>query len=420
MISFSRSSFIAIAALILLALVPAAGLSQTAPSGLKVFLSGPEASAYAADLGFVVIVQNREEADMIVEINPAPGAGPIELLFLGQGKFQGKKDSLKYQPAPGEKPEDVRKGVSRLVQLGLLRFAAETPAAARIDVVLQDQVKPTAVNDPWNFWVFSLSANGFLMGDDVYKNQEWFFSASANRVTPDWKIQMSGSYVLNHNSYDYEGFVYESESRSKSATGLIARSLGEHWSIGAVVSASSSTYNNQKLYFTLKPAIEYDVFKYSESTKKQLCFLYYAGPETYHYAEETIFDKRRETLWKQALTVALDLIRPWGTMSVSLSGSHYFHDVTKNRLELYAKLSWRIFKGLNFDIYGGGARIRDQFALPKGGASYEEVLLRRKQLATGYSYYFSVGLSYTFGSVLSNIVNPRLSSGGGTSISISM
>jgi hypothetical protein len=28
-------------------------------------------------------------------------------------------------------------------------------------------------------------------------------------------------------------------------------------------------------------------------------------------------------------------------------------------------------------------------------------------LQTGYAYYGSVGLSYTFGSVFSNVVNPR-------------
>ncbi len=265
-----------------------------------------------------------------------------------------------------------------------------------------------------------MSANGFLSGEQVYRSQSWNFSASANRVTPDWKIRIGAEYSLNKNAYDYEGFSYESESRSRSATGLAVRSLNDHWSVGAAVSAGASTYNNYDFYLSVKPAIEFDVFPYSESTKMLLCFLYYAGPEFFRYTEETIFDKKRETLWQQALSVALDLKRPWGTMSVSLSGSHYFHDFSKNRLQLSASVSWRIFKGLSFNLSGSGSRVRDQLGLPKGGASYEEVLLRRRQLATGYDYYFSVGLSYTFGSVLSNIVNPRFGSGGGTSISISM
>jgi hypothetical protein len=55
------------------------------------------------------------------------------------------------------------------------------------------------------------------------------------------------------------------------------------------------------------------------------------------------------------------------------------------------------------------------------GASLEEVLLQRKQLATTYEYFFSVGLSFSFGSVRSTVVNPRFGDGGGgVSMRISM
>ena len=45
--------------------------------------------------------------------------------------------------------------------------------------------------------------------------------------------------------------------------------------------------------------------------------------------------------------------------------------------------------------------------LRKGDASLDEVLLRRTELATDFEYSMSLGLSYTFGSVYSNVVNPR-------------
>ena len=57
--------------------------------------------------------------------------------------------------------------------------------------------------------------------------------------------------------------------------------------------------------------------------------------------------------------------------------------------------------------------IHDQLSLIKGEATLEQVLLRRTMLETNYSYYFSFGLSYTFGSIYSNVVNPRF--GGGSS-----
>jgi hypothetical protein len=49
----------------------------------------------------------------------------------------------------------------------------------------------------------------------------------------------------------------------------------------------------------------------------------------------------------------------------------------------------------------------DQIALRKGDVSIEELLLRRTELASEYSFNLSVGLSFTFGSVYSNVVNPR-------------
>ena len=49
----------------------------------------------------------------------------------------------------------------------------------------------------------------------------------------------------------------------------------------------------------------------------------------------------------------------------------------------------------------------DQIALPKQGASAEEILLRIRQLETNYSYSVGMGFSYSFGSIFTSIVNPR-------------
>ncbi len=56
--------------------------------------------------------------------------------------------------------------------------------------------------------------------------------------------------------------------------------------------------------------------------------------------------------------------------------------------------------------------MRDQIFLPRRGASDEEVLLRQRALNTNFSYFGSVNVSYTFGSIFNNIVNPRFDSGG--------
>ncbi|UCD38924.1 MAG: hypothetical protein JSW54_05455, partial [Fidelibacterota bacterium] len=53
------------------------------------------------------------------------------------------------------------------------------------------------------------------------------------------------------------------------------------------------------------------------------------------------------------------------------------------------------------------ARINDQLSLLKRDFSMEEILLGSKQLATDFSYWGSIGVSYHFGSIYSNVVNPR-------------
>jgi hypothetical protein len=53
-------------------------------------------------------------------------------------------------------------------------------------------------------------------------------------------------------------------------------------------------------------------------------------------------------------------------------------------------------------------------------ASTQEVLLRRKELATQYRYFTFFGFTYTFGSIYNNVVNPRFGNNGGGGMTIMM
>jgi len=81
-------------------------------------------------------------------------------------------------------------------------------------------------------------------------------------------------------------------------------------------------------------------------------------------------------------------------------------------VNVFGRLSIRIIKGLRLSMFGSYGRIHDQLNLAKGSLSIDEVLLRRKELETNYSYFVSFGLNYSFGSIFSNVVNPRFGSGG--------
>jgi hypothetical protein len=427
-----KSLAAALAAVLAFALAsPAAGQAPPGPPAgppptdrPKVFLDWPGADigAIGGEIPFVAFVPSLDEAQVRVSVAPqgTPPEGRIPIEFRGLAGFEGQDNRLVYTPVADEKPEDVHKGVVGLLKIGLLRYAAKTPLAEDLSVEFLDQAKPTSVVDKWRFWVFSLSANAFLMGETQYQSGSYYGSISANRTTPELKVRTSVSGEWSRSKFDLgDGEVYESRSHGYAASALVAKSLGEHWSVGGFLSAQSSTYSNLDLSLTAAPAIEYDLFPYSESTKRQLRVLYRIGFLRARYREETVYFKTAESLLQESLIVAYEVIRPWGNVRVQLQGSHFFRDVKFNRLELDAGLEFRVWRGLSFDINGSYARIRDQLALPAGGASYEEILLRQRQLATGYNYSFSAGFNFSFGSTRSNVVNPRFGNGG-RSISISM
>jgi len=129
------------------------------------------------------------------------------------------------------------------------------------------------------------------------------------------------------------------------------------------------------------------------------------------YNDTTIYDKTEELLWQHQLEVAYQVQEKWGSVNVALRGSNYFHDFSKNRVELSGYISIRILKGLSLRIRGGAARINDQLSLVKGEASEAEILLQLQELETTYNLKGGLGLTYTFGSIYNNIVNPRFGNG---------
>jgi hypothetical protein len=163
----------------------------------------------------------------------------------------------------------------------------------------------------------------------------------------------------------------------------------------------------------LLPAIEYDLFPYSDATHRQLRFLYSVGVQYNNYIDSTIYNQVKETLFKQEINIAFQIQERWGSINLALLGSNYLSDFSKNRLELTSSLNLRIFKGLSLQISGAVAYINDQINLKKGGISEADRLLQLRELSTQYRVQGGIGLRYTFGSIYNNVVNPRFGFGGG-------
>jgi hypothetical protein len=384
-------------------------LKEAAP---KVFLdcNRCDRDYFRNEITYVNYVRDRKDADihvLVTEQSTGSGGREYTFAFIGLNEFAGLDNTLTYSSGPNDTGDEIRRGQIEIMKRGIFPYVLNTPIAEHIFLSFRQKLEPTAVNDPWNFWVFSISMDGRLRGETSRTSRSLDLNVSANRVTPDWKIRMGLSGEFDKRVYDYEDEYIESISDQKNATGMVVKSINDHWSVGGWVEAESNTYRNLDFLFNVSPAVEFNIWPYSESTRRQLRFMYRIGYNHANYIEETIFHKMKETLFNQSITVTLEIREPWGSVSTSLEGSHYFHDLKKNRLELRGFLDFRVFKGLSVDISGRYERIRDQLALPIGEASLDEVLLARKELATSYDYSISVGLRYTFGSVYSNVVNPR-------------
>jgi len=378
------------------------------------------------EITYVNYMRNREDADVhVLATTQETGGGGIEytLAFLGRRQFAGRGDTLRFTMPPTVTEHERRAEFAQRLTLGLARYLAATSAAPRLRLTFSGprQAATARTHDPWNYWVFQLRFGGYLQGVKSYQSRSFNYNASVNRTTEAWKIGFSAYYnggrdeFLYPIEYDTLGLPVRdttvvSTYESWSGSGSLVRSLTDHWSARIASSVSRSTSDNQLLVLEGAPAIEYNIFPYSESTRRQLAFRLRAGVQHAIYDDTTIYDRTSETHAFASAGLYLSVTQPWGTAYLSLDRRMFLYDLTKNRLSLYASFEVRIFRGLSAEMWGNYAQIHDQLFLAKGTVSESEVLLRRRTLETSYSYWTGFSLVYRFGSIFNNVVNPRFGS----------
>jgi hypothetical protein len=256
-------------------------------------------------------------------------------------------------------------------------------------------------------------------GESTQNSLSFDGSLSANRITEDLKLEFSAFGRYGEDRFEFEdddtGEIekFTSITRNMEANALAVWSLGPHWSVGSQVSAGSSTRLNQDRRYRAAAALEYSFYPYAESSRRQVVALYTVGPVYFAFDEITLFDETEETRFEQNLEIAAAFEQPWGEVDAGIEWSNYLHDFSLHRLDLEAGIEVRLFRGFGLDLDASVARIKNQIYIAAGDTPIEEVLLRRTQLGTDFEYDFRVGFSYTFGSVLNNVVNPRLRRAGG-------
>ncbi len=403
--------------------------SQESPSksdtlrkdALKVFM---ETSDYLRrEIPYVNYVRDIKDAGVyIISTSQRTGSGGTEYTYflVGQKEFAGMRDTVSFVTTPDETTEGYRIKEVNTMKMGLMRYVAKTPLSKYLKITFSEPLSQTVSTDKWNSWVFKGSLSSYLSGQKTYKYSYISGNLSGSRITEDWKINLNAQNYTNISRYIIGDTTVESRSDSKYMAALIVKSISDHWSVGGSVRVGSSSYSNQKLGYNILPGIEYDLFPYSESTRRQLRILYSAGYKRENYMDSTIYNKIKENLWLHSLEASYEVVQKWGSIDFTLGYSNYLHDWSKNNLSFDGYLSLRVAKGLSFTFGGGGSLIHDQLNLVKADLTYDEILLQRKEIATQFNYFTSFGISYTFGSIYNNVVNPRFGNSGSGGMTIIM
>ncbi len=407
----------------LLLSIPSRGQDGQAAEILTVFLDCDRCDDeyIKREVTFVNYVRDRTDAQVHLLItSERTGAGrSYTLNFIGREGFAGIVDTLRYSSSGTDTDDERRAGLARIMKLGLLRYVARTPAAQQIRIGV-DTEQPlsgqvTAAEDPWNFWVFRLALDGSFRAEEVTDSYEIDGDVDLSRVTEDWKVRLSLDAGYEEQHFDIDDTTITSTRRNGSLRGLVVKSLGPQWSAGVFGRLSTSSFNNTALSFSASPAIEYNLFPYAESSRRQIRLSYMLNLRGFDYEEITVFDKTSELFLHHQLAARLEFEQPWGEASVSFEASSYLTNFEESLLDLYRLELWgflqvRLVRGLSMFTFGNVSRIRDQVFLPFEAASQEEILLRNVRLPTSFEFGLTVGLSYTFGSIYNNIVNPRFGS----------
>ena len=389
---------------------------KTAP---KVFVD----CNYNCDLNYIKqtitwvnYVRDRKLADVQIIMRvqeTASGGNEYQIQFIGFNEFKDINFTLNYVSDPTQTDAEIRSGYLKVIQSGLMPFVSHAGSVFNlIDIQFDDPNKTKdneqkVVSDKWRNWVFDISTGAWTNAQSSTSTFSGWGGIGIKKIVNKWKYVFSVDANYNESRFNFGETTVLSVRRSKSAAAKVVYSLSPKWSAGIMIDAQNSTYDNYILNLKAYPAIEYNLFPYSESSKHIVRLFYGISPIYNQYEDTTIFNQTEEFLTQQKLGISARIIKKWGSFNTSVTASNYFHNFDLNRLSVYTSLRWRIFKGLSFNVSGTVSFIRDQINLPKEGASYEEVLLSQKVLATNYYYWGSFGISYTFGSIYNSIVNPR-------------
>ena len=384
------------------------------------------------EINYVDFVPDRFSANvyiMITSQSTGSGGDELKLFFGGQENFKGMNDTLKFYRNSTDTEDEYRQNLVRFLKLGLTRFIAKTSLAQKLTITAVVNKGDEPVNsltnkkDKWHFWVYSIGVNGNYNADDQSKSYRYSARLSANRVTEKLKINLSANISKYQGKVTYsDGSSDKYFSNYSGINATIVKSLSNHLSAGGYASLLHSTYSNYDVQYALQPAIEYSYYPYKDAVKKSITLFYQAGFNYNNYIDSGYYDAPKHVLFNQSLSLNIGFTQKWGNFNFSSSWDNYFNSFTLkdakikgtniNTFSLGGYLEVRIVKGLSFYVSSNANFTKGIYPnIPRKNFSNVDILTNTRQYPSEKRLYMNFGISYRFGSIYNNVVNPRFNGG---------
>ena len=389
-------------------------------SRIRVFLecaTSCDERLFRTTIDWVDWVRDRQDAQVHVLVTSqrtGTGGQRYQLDYLGLESLEGTDDQLFHTSLGTDVRIERDEAVTQVLAVGLARYAILVGGNPGLEVTQIASEQPTdrlvsaeEVNDPWDFWVFELNANGRFNGEATRSSNQWRGGFSADRTTETWKVELNARGSWTRNEIELSDSTIVDNRRDWSFDGELAYALARHWSIGAQGGVSAATRTNQDLSAGFGPAIEYSFWDYEEAPRRSLRAHYQIAIRHFEYEEETLFGFLEETRGAHELELSMSQRQPWGQVFANATAFQYLHDLSKSRFTTGGFMSFRVFRGLSLNVNGRVSWIRDQIFLAAEDISDEEILLQRRRLASDFDWNFGMGFTFQFGSIFNNVVNNR-------------
>ena len=362
------------------------------------------------ETSFLDYVRDQDLADVVIFIrdiwNPSGGRS-YEIEIDGNNEFTDIYSTTKVSGFSTDTSSSLRDKILNKLKLALVPFLDK--AKYDLNVKIDTNFDDLEINDDkWKNWVFELSGSYNSDKEESRRSNRYEIQFEIDKVTEDWRIGIDLERDERNREFYSDDNVYLSNRKTTSLRGRVVRSISDHFSAGVFFGAFQNTYENIDFNRYIAPAIEYSFYPYQDVLSKEITLAYRIGTGKRNYIEKTIYGYENQTLASQTLTLNVRFRQKWGNISSYIDGTQFFNDGTKKRFSLRSNLDIRVFEGLAVRFSGNVSLIREQYSLAAGNTSVEDLLLQQRRIASDYETNFSIGLSYTFGSIYNSIINTRL------------